>query len=151
MKQIKRQKGECEMHTIFKTFICICLSLILSTSMAFAAQNDDSEIGTCALNYNNASTTISISDSGTATVNGRITGLAGRTTKMTLTLYLQKYENGSWKNVTSWQKESITNLLTLTKTKAVTSGYKYRTKASFYAYAGTNSEHFTLHSSQVTY
>lgn len=139
------------MKRTMKTFISICLSTMLFTSIAFAGESDELDIGTYALNYNNASVTLSISNTSIATVNGRITGIAGRTTKMTMTLYLQRYENGVWKTVSKWQKESTTNLLTLTKTKEVSSGYKYRAKASCYAYAGSNGEHFNMYSSQTTY
>lgn len=128
--------------------------LMLSICMlvpASAAVIDDPEASPMASNYNTASASLSISDSGTASVSGNVSGKAGRTTKISIHLYLQKYSNGKWTSVADWfgSKEATSYLLK--KTKSVSKGYKYRTKAVCRAYAGSNSEKVTRYSSTVKY
>lgn len=115
---------------------------------ASAAVIDDPEE---ASNYSNATAGLSISDSGTALVKGTITGISGKTTKLSYHLYLQRYQNSKWSSIEDWSGSKSVNSYILRKTKTVTEGYKYRTKAVFRAYAGSNSEKVTRYSSTVKY
>ncbi len=116
-----------------------------------AAINDNTGEEPMASNYRYAVARISISESGTATVSGTIDGYAGKTTKTSINLYLQKYTDGSWVNVEKWSKTKNSKSCSLTKTKSVSKGYKYRAKAVFRAYAGSNSEKVTRYSSTAKY
>lgn len=118
---------------------------------ASAAVIDDPGNSTMASNYSNATAGLSISDSGTASASGNVSGKAGHTTKISIHLYLQKYSNGRWTSVADWSgsKEGISYMLK--KTKSVSKGYRYRAKAVCRAYAGSDSEKVTRYSSAVKY
>lgn len=87
--------------------------------------------------------------SGTATVSGNMNGKMGITTKVTIHLYLQQYKNGKWTDYDDWLESKNGTGLTVSKTVTVPTGYKYRAKASCYAYAGNNCEHVVKYSGEV--
>lgn len=118
---------------------------------ASAAVIDDPEDSPMASNYNTASASLSISDSGTASASGNVSGKAGRTTKISIHLYLQKYSNDKWTSVADWSGSKEATSYRLKKTKSVSKGYRYRTKAVCRAYAGSDSEKVTRYSSTVKY
>lgn len=118
---------------------------------ASAAVIDDPEDSPMASNYNTASASLSISDSGTASASGNVSGKAGRTTKISIHLYLQKYSNDKWTSVADWSGSKEATSYRLKKTKSVSKGYRYRTKAVCRAYAGSDSEKVTRYSSAVKY
>ena len=77
---------------------------------------------------------------GVANVSGSMQGIRGTTTKVTVHLYLQQYSDGEWIDYDDWL-ESVEGIsCTVNKNVAVPSGYKYRAKASCYAYAGNKCE-----------
>lgn len=127
-----------------------CFLMISTSAVASAAIIEEPTYGTKAVNYSSASASISFSD-GTATCPGKIRGIAGKTTKTSVHLYLQKYVNGNWINVADWTSSGNTVNRVLTKTKSVSKGYKYRSKAVCYAYIGSSSEKVTKYSSAVNY
>lgn len=94
------------------------------------------------------STSLTISGK-TATIVGVVKGIPGTTTKIHAKVTLQKYSNGSWNSVQSYEKTVTTTNCTLSKTKTVTSG-KYRVKGVYTAYKGTKSEKTTQYSCVVT-
>lgn len=136
------------MRNFRKLLITTCLIMLFSVSTVFGAVVSDPEIEPMADNYSKATTSISISGS-TVTVSGQLIGRAGKTTKTSIHLYLQQYKNGSWVNLDDWTSTGETVTRTLSKTKTVTKGYKYRTKAVFAAYAGSNKETVTKYSDAV--
>ena len=95
------------------------------------------------------STTLSINDTGVAKPRAVITGLPGTSTKLHVTMHLQKYSNGTWKTVQSWSSSTASNSLTLSKSKNVSHG-KYRTHTVFKAYHNSSSETITKNSGIVT-
>ena len=102
---------------------------------------------------NNTSTTLSVSGSGTATALANINGYSGTTTKVAITMTLQKKGgllNLSWNDVTSWSQTFNSHSGTLSKTYSVSSG-TYRVKAVYVAYSGSNSETITSYSGEVKY
>jgi hypothetical protein len=103
------------------------------------------------LYYKSASASLSISSSGTASLTGKITGYAGTTTKTTVHLYLQKYEDGDWVDVDDWILSNDAASTTLSETKSSLARGKYRAKASCYAYSGSDYERVIKYSSEVTY
>ena len=73
-------------------------------------------------------------------------GIHGVTTKVTIHLYLQQYSNGRWVNYDDWLETNEGISCTVSKT---VTGYKYRAKASCYAYAGSDYEHIVKYSKEV--
>ena len=66
---------------------------------AYAVVESGGEISPHALYYRNASASLSISSSGMASLTSEIAGIVGTTTKTTVHMYLQKYEDGDWVEV----------------------------------------------------
>lgn len=66
--------------------------MISTRAVASATIIEEPTYGTKAVNYSSAS--MSFSD-GTATCSGKIRGIAGKTTKTSVHMYLQKYANGN--------------------------------------------------------
>jgi len=139
-----------------KRFICIAVSLftLLAPCFVFASVELDSpvdEVFVDEYSYTSTvSTTLTISNAGVAKPRAVITGLPGTTTKLSATMYLQKYSGGSWQTVQSWSDSSTTNSLALSKSKTVAHG-KYRTHTVFKAYRNSKSEQIIKNSGTVTY
>lgn len=125
----------------------IACVLIFSTVGVAAASMPDT-IAPMADNYVNAYANLSIV-SDEADVSASVNGKVGKTTKVTIHLYLQQYKNGKWEDYDDWVKSENTVSLSFAKTISVPKGYKYRTKASCYAYAGSKCEHVTKYSGEV--
>lgn len=127
----------------------VCLLFTIGSVSAFAATEQSPDVEINAENYNSAFAKLTISD-GKATASATIIGIVGKTTKTTITLYLQQYKDGKWVNVntTNW-KNNGTVTCSITKSKSVSKGYKYRTKAVCKAYIGSKSETVTKYSSSV--
>ena len=136
-------------------FLTICLIMCLLTTIelipAYAFSEAEDEISPMAMYYVTATANLSISSAGKATATGTISGLVGTTTKTTVHLYLQKYENGEWVDVEDWVESNETVNTSLTKTKSALARGKYRAKASCYAYSGSDYERVIKYSSEVTY
>ena len=136
-----------------RKLITVCMMAVLLVAAAvpaYAALPED-EIGLMAEYHSAASATLSISSSGVATAKGSIVGILGTTTKTTVHLYLQRYEDGEWVDVDDWILSQNTVSSTLTETESVDKGYKYRAKASCYAYSGSDYERVIKYSSEMTY
>lgn len=129
--------------------LCVVISLLIVGTVC-SAHATVGDISIMADNYNTASAKLSISN-GTATASGTLTGTRGVTTKATVHLYLQQYNNGEWTDYEDWLESNDGKDCTVSKTISVPKGYKYRAKASCYAYAGTKCEHVTKYSAEVSY
>lgn len=130
--------------------VILCIFMLGTCTAVSAIVNKESIYGTNAVNYSSASASISIA-TGTATCSGKIRGIAGKTTKTSVNLYLQKYVKDRWVNVADWTSSGNGVNRVLTKTKSVSKGYKYRVKAVCYAYIGNRSEKITKYSKAVNY
>lgn len=98
---------------------------------------------------NQASTSLTISSSGTATVYGYVQKTpTGK--NIYLTSALQRYSNGSWSNVKSWSKSSTSSSASILETYQVTSG-TYRVETYYYVYGDGGYESGTIYSKTVTY
>lgn len=128
----------------------ICLIMLLSVTTAFGAIASTPDIQPMAANYMAASASISLSGN-TAKVTGTITGKIGQTTKTSINLYLQQYRNGSWVTIDNWTSAGNTESRSLSKSKTVTKGYKYRAKAVCTAYVGSDKETVTKYSKSISY
>ena len=139
------------MKKLLAITMMVSLLLTLAIMPAQAAVVPEPDVELMALYYRNAGATLSISSSGNATCTGKIEGIAGTTTSCSISLYLQRYENGDWEDVAMWTDSANVVSLTLTRPLGVDSGYKYRTKAVCYAYSGSQMEYTTRYSSEVWY
>lgn len=101
-----------------------------------------------AQNYRTANAKIGM-DNGVVNLSGKMIGIEGTTTKVSVHLYLQQYKNGKWTDYDDWLESKNGTSLTVSKTVTVPTGYKYRAKASCYAYAGNNCEHVVKYSGEV--
>lgn len=130
--------------------ICMCFILLTSASNVFGAATNVASAEIMVNNYVTAIAHISINGN-TANVSGKITGVLGKTTKTSIHLYLQQYKNGSWVNIDDWTSSGNTASRSISKTRIVTKGYKYRAKAVCSAYAGNDKEIVTKYSSALNY
>ena len=121
--------------------LAICVLLSFSTSAFASTESETPPVGITPFWSYTSSTveTLSISASGTATGTAKLTGYQGTTTKVITYLYLERYANGSWSTVQSWSQTDDSYRATLQGTYNVSKGYKYRVKASYYAYSGNSS------------
>ncbi|MEZ0537293.1 hypothetical protein ACAG39_08570 [Caldicellulosiruptoraceae bacterium PP1] len=142
---------------IKKRFLSFALSILLIlsvlTSTALAAEEtiakQDSEVSIQYVYINQASTSLTISASGTATVYGYVQKTpAGKNIYLTSTL--QRYSNGSWANVKSWSKSSTSSSASILETYQVSSG-TYRVETYYYVSGDGGYESGTIYSKTVTY
>jgi len=112
---------------------------------------DDPIVGTYALYTKSTRTDLSIS-SGQASALAIFNGYNGITTKVTITMTLQKqgFLGLWWTDEASWT-ETFNNYNATMDRKATVSGGTYRVKAVYTAYGGSASETFTEYSLNVKY
>ena len=99
--------------------------------------------------YSNSISTTLVINNGSAQIRGRVSGIAGTTTKIKAKVTLQKYSGGQWTAVKTYEKTVTTTNCIVSETKAVSSG-KYRVKGVYTVYKGAKSEKTTQYSSTVT-
>jgi len=100
-----------------------------------------------------ATTSISVSG-GQASCTGSVVGYKGTTTKVEITLYLERKlaSSSTWTTYASDPKQTFNSFTGMyTMKKAITKGYQYRVRAEYKAYAGSASETVTGYSSVVAY
>jgi hypothetical protein len=78
-----------------------------------------------------------INSSGKATMVSDMDTYTGTVTKVKMTNYLQRYQNGSWTTVNSWSQTTTGTYGYWSDTYYVYSGYNYRLLTHYYAYNGT--------------
>jgi len=91
---------------------------------------------------------------GSAICVGNLTGYQGTTTKVEITLTLQRKlsTSSTWDDWYNHPMQTFNNYKgTASFTKTVEKGYQYRTKAFYKAYAGSNSESLTAYSGAQSY
>lgn len=136
--------------------ICIAVSLItlLVPCVAFANAELDTSVDEVVVDEysytSTVSTTLTISNAGVAKPRAVITGIPGTTTKLSATMNLQRYSNGSWQTIQSWSDSFTSNSLTISKSKTIAHG-RYRTHTVFKAYRKSKSERIIKNSGTVTY
>ncbi|WP_416200560.1 MAG: Fibronectin type-III domain-containing protein [Thermocaproicibacter melissae] len=98
---------------------------------------------------NQASTSLSISAGGTATVYGFVQKTpAGKSIYLSSTL--QRNYNGTWSDVTSWSASSTSSSASILETYQVSSG-TYRVETYYYVSGDGGYESGTVYSKTVTY
>jgi len=127
---------------------------LASATTGPAAEADPNDPPPQRLSYiSTATTSISVSG-GQASCTGSIVGYYGTTTKVEITLYLErKTASGStWTTYASDPKQTFNSFTGMyTMKKSVISGYQYRVRAVYTAWAGTKSETLTGYSSVMSY
>jgi hypothetical protein len=98
---------------------------------------------------NQASTSLSISAGGTATIYGFVQKTpAGKSIYLSSTL--QRNTNGTWSNVKSWSASSTSSSASILETYQVSSG-TYRVETYYYVSGDGGYESGTVYSKTVTY
>lgn len=131
--------------------LCMLVCLLVTVSAPAYAAMPEINIEPMAEYHFSSKASLTISSNGVAESTGKIVGLTGVTTKTTVHLYLQRYEDGEWVNVADWISSNEAVNTTLVKSKAVDKGFTYRAKASCYAYCGSDYEHVIRYSSEISY
>jgi len=145
------------MKRLFSLVLCLILGLGCMTATSAAslevAEAYDPPPQTRFSFINSTDTVISIS-SGQARCTGSITGYQGITTKVEITLTLQRKlaSSSTWTDYYNHPKQTFNSYRgTATFTKDIVKGYQYRTKAVYTAWAGTKSETTTQYSGAMSY
>ncbi len=127
--------------------LVVAVALVIVGSFAVDAVVDN----TVQPRYNyTSSTTVNISISnGTAHCTAQLIGYSS-TNKIKITMTLQKKTLLWWSEVDTWTTTYYDSYALMTKDCSVGSG-KYRTKAEFTAYCGSNSENITSYSLEYNY
>lgn len=117
-------------------FFALSILLILSVSspIALAAEKTSAKpkplVSIQYVYINQASTSLTISADGTATIYGYVQKTpAGRSIYLTSTL--QRYSNGSWSDVESWNESSTSSSTSILETYQVSTG-TYRVETYYY-------------------
>lgn len=148
------------MKRFFSLVLCLILGLGCMTLVSAAAPADltaeaeilDPPIQRLAYTLE-TKTLISISG-GKAHCTGSLTGYQGITTKVDITLTLQRKlaSSSTWTNYYNHPKQTFNSYRgTATFSKDIVRGYQYRTRAVYTAWAGTKSETFTEYSGAMAY
>lgn len=87
------------MKRIISVLLMICLLTFSAVAIASASIFDS--VTPMDENYGGAYAKLRIA-SGEANISAAVTGKAGKTTKVTIHLYLQQYKNGKWTDYDDW-------------------------------------------------
>lgn len=148
---------------MFKRIFSLVMCIVLFFSVGIVA-NAESSVSTNdsiipATNYNeiqpyysyaNTVTTTLRNSSGKAQCLADVVGFSNSTTKITITMTLQKKTLLWWSKVEEWTTTVSNYYATLSKTYTVESG-KYRVKSVYTVYSGSENETITDYSSTVEF
>lgn len=125
---------------MFKKFLALvmCLVLMCGTVLIASAETVDNQVQP-RYNYTNIISATLANSSGKALCVGDVHGYNGTTTKIVLTMTLQKKTLFWWSKAEEWTITSNTYYAAISKTVAVSSG-TYRVKVEATVYSGSNSE-----------
>lgn len=139
---------------MFKKFLALVMCLVIMCGMGISAnaqststadeliatvsESGENQVQPC-YDYTNIISASIRNSNGKAVCTGDVSGYSGITTKIVLTMTLQKKSLLWWSKVQEWTTTSTAYYATLVKTVAVDSG-KYRVKVEAVVYSGSNSE-----------
>lgn len=134
----------------------LCSLLIISASVPVSAAVEYKEyqpryiiITPYYVNIDKATSTLSISSNGQATIKGIVEKTpSGSTIYVTATL--QRANNNSWEDIKSWSTSSTSSAAWISEKHTVSKG-KYRVATSFMVYGTGGAESGTVYSKTVTY
>jgi len=141
---------------VFSVLLCLaigfgCMTLAHADTPADEAREPAAPTRMAYVNVTR--TNIGISG-GQAICSGSLTGYQGTTTKVEITLTLQRKlaSSSTWTDYYNHPKQTYNTYCgTASFSKDIVKGYQYRTKALFKAYAGSNYETFTEYSGALSY
>ncbi len=136
---------------MFKKILALvmCLVLVCGTGLVASAETVDNQVQPRYSYTSGISATLTES-SGKAMCGGNVNGYNGTTTKIVLTMTLQKKTLLWWSKVDEWTTTANTYYATLVKTVAVDSG-THRVKVEAKVYAGSNYENVDCTSKTYTF
>ena len=140
------------MSKAIKVFVSVFTIVSVFFSMAvmgYAWSNENDMVAPVYEYADDIISSLSI-NSGTAELRCSASGSSKVVTKISATMYLEKYNNGKWPVAGNWSKSKDGNILTFSKTASVTKGL-YRVRTVFTVYSGSKSETITRYSSDVRY
>ncbi len=138
----------CKRRSVLAIILAIIL-IAINVIPANAAVSEP-EMSPMALYYTDAYTELSISSKGVAKITSSMIG-NDDTTKVKVTLFLQKYSGGKWTTVKEWDDSKSSQNLTTVKSTDVSKGYEYRTQATFTVYSGLKYTKVLKYSGTVSY
>ena len=130
------------------TSFILAILLIFTGAVAVSAATGEETVQPLYDYTSSTTVNLSISD-GTAKCSSRLIGYS-TTTKIKITMTLQKKTLLWWSEVDSWTATYSDTVASLYKTCSVESG-KYRVKTVFVAYCGSDSETITTYSPEYDY
>jgi len=141
------------MRKLLTAALSVLLVTFALTPTALATEETsatpESDVSIQYVYINQASTSLTISASGTATVYGYVQKTpAGKNIYLTSTL--QRYSNGSWTDVKSWSKSSSSSSASILETYQVSSG-TYRVETYYYVSGDGGYKSDEIFSKTVTY
>lgn len=136
---------------MFKKILSVVMVVVLccslgSTANAQSISTSDSSVQPRYSYTSTVSTTLT-SSSGNARCGTSVLGYDGITTKIKITMTLQKKTLLWWSKVETWTTTANDYVASIAKTVSVDSG-KYRVKAEIVTYSGSASESITQYSSE---
>lgn len=141
------------MRKLLTAALSVLLVTFALTPTALATEETsatpESDVSIQYVYINQASTSLSISAGGTATVYGFVQKTpAGKSIYLSSTL--QRNYNGTWSDVTSWSASSTSSSASILETYQVSSG-TYRVETYYYVSGDGGYESGTVYSKTVTY
>lgn len=115
-------------------------------SFAYVSENDDIKPY---YSYTASVRTLLNISNGNATCSARLTGMSGTTTKIKITMTLEKKVLFWWSEQETWTQTFNSYTGTLSKNYSGANSGTYRVSAEYIAYSGTNSETITDTSAEV--
>lgn len=129
--------------------VLMCLVMLLSCSLTcFALAAEETEIQPYYTNATSVRTTLSISD-GSASCSAKLIGISGTTTKVTITMTLEKKILFWWSEKETWTQTFNSYNGTLSKTYSGADSGTYRVTAEYIAYSSSGSETINDTSAEV--
>lgn len=136
---------------MFKKILSIVMVAVLCCSLGLTAnaQSISTSESSVQPRYNYTSTVSAtlVNSSGNAKSSVVVDGYIGTTTKIKITMTLQKKTLLWWSETESWTTTANDYFASISKTVSVKSG-KYRVKADIVVYSGSASESITKYSSE---
>ena len=133
-----------------RSLMCVMLSVVMLFSMNVWAGATVAAEGVVQPRFSYTAFTatgLDISTKGAATCLASVEGYDGITTKIHIEMKLQKYTVLFWRNVESWEGTFNDMEAIFVKNATVGSG-RYRVKAIYTVYSGSNSEEITAFSQE---
>lgn len=136
---------------MFKKILSVVMVIVLCCSLGLTANAQSISTSDSSVqpryDYTSTISTTLVNSNGKASCNTTVKGYSGITTKIKITMILQKKTLLWWSEAETWTVTANDYIASLSKTASVNSG-KYRIKAEIVVYSGSASESITKYSSE---